>query len=147
MRAAIASLLVMWASFAHAQPTPFDMSPEKPAVAAPTLEPTVVPEKPAPVVKPAEPAFRRYLIPYPELILSGEYARQAWSIYLTPSEAGAKTTLHISYQNAIVVAPESSKLSISVNGVELMQIPIQSTDRSSDLVFNVSTRSFARGTK
>ncbi len=137
MRVALASLLVIWGSFAYAQSTPFDMSPEKPDVPAPALEPAVEPEKSAPVAKPAETAFRRYLIPYPELSLSGEYSRQAWSIYLTPSEAGAKTTLHISYQNAIVVAPESSKLSISVNGVELMQIPIQSPDRSSDLVFDV----------
>ncbi|MCO5734159.1 cellulose biosynthesis cyclic di-GMP-binding regulatory protein BcsB [Rhizobium sp. SSA_523] len=58
---------------------------------------------------------RRYLIPSESVALSGEYSRRAWSFYLTSEQAKASSSLHLAYQNAIVVAPEASTLSLFIN--------------------------------
>lgn len=151
---------------ANAQVSPFDMSPERstlPAAPAPhqPTSPPAAPDGPAairpalpfessppPVVAepPAQPApaataatepARRYLIPFSELVLPGEYARRSWSIYLTPEQAAAKATLNLGYQNAIIVAPEISHLRLTINGTRLVDAPIASPDNPSGLAAEV----------
>ncbi|KIQ03996.1 cytochrome C biogenesis protein CcmF [Agrobacterium tumefaciens] len=151
----LAALLASISGVALAQSTPFDMSPEKPQ--APTPSPVtpprpapvapvapVVPAVPrpaevtAPVLTPAKPAAlpatagtddrRRYILPFPELGLSGEMDQRQWTLYLTPEQAKAAVSLNIGYQNAIVVAPESSNLQVSVNNVALDRKSVSSPD-------------------
>ena len=137
---------------AHAQPAPFDMSPERPAAPAPapqlprpsrveprpqaTLQaPAVTPpadatapdNRPAPPLRPEQaqtteappaalsPSPRRYIIPSESVALAGEYSRSAWSVYLTAEQAEAGRSVALAYQNAIVVAPEASSFSLSIN--------------------------------
>ena len=152
---------------AAAQVNPFDMSPERPANPAPSLQAppaqetpspanpaataapppaeestpaadAPVPELPAPQVaaQPAEPA-RRYLLPFQHFVLSGEYGRRAWSIYLTPEQAAAKATLNLGYQNAIVIAPEISRLRVSINGTRLVDTAIASPNNSAGLTAEI----------
>lgn len=118
--------------------------PLPPAVIRPALpfEPTVPsiaaepPVRSSPVETFAEPV-RRYLLPFSELVLPGEYARRSWSVYLTPEQAAAKATLNLGYQNAIVVAPEISHLRLTINGTQLVDTPIASPDNPSGLAAEV----------
>jgi len=136
-----------------AQVQPFDMSSERPAEAAPTSPVPSQPELAQPPAVPAmvtqEPAVptatqpsaassvepgRRYLIPFAEFVLPGEYARRSWSVYLTPEQAASPARLNLGYQNAIVIAPEVSRLRLTVNGTNLLDSPIASPDSPSGLV-------------
>ncbi|TPN81821.1 cellulose biosynthesis cyclic di-GMP-binding regulatory protein BcsB [Mesorhizobium sp. CU2] len=162
MRSACLLLLLLAASPAVAQ-TPFDMSGDKPAVAPvpqsatpPSMQsgtpPAVTPpvsstplgatlpaaSNPAPVepTAAAEPS-RRYLVPFTELVLAGEYAQRSWSVFLTPEQAAAASELHLGYQNAIVVAPESSRMAVSINGIAVVDEPIAASDNPADIVATV----------
>ncbi|SMH52560.1 cellulose biosynthesis cyclic di-GMP-binding regulatory protein BcsB [Mesorhizobium australicum] len=133
--ALVAVLMLAWACGAYAQEnTPFDMSPERPAQSEPADDPAVPPdEEAAPVpVEPAPPAtparFRRFLLPDSKLTLAGEQARRTWAIYLSPRQAASPATLTFGYQNAVVVAPESSELSVIVNGTAIHQEQVAAPD-------------------
>lgn len=120
--------LLMAAHCGYAQNLPFDMSPERPAQEMPPA----IPDQPAdgsddagaaqnaPVIVPAQ-NFRRFVLPGGDLSLSGEIAERAWSIYLTPEQAASAATFNIGYQNSILVAPEASRLSVSINDVALSE--------------------------
>jgi len=159
MKRAIASLCIALAAAVPAagQIAPFDMSPERSEQSVqPVPQPTVPPAAPdaspaaptprAPVpaaepspAGPSTPAptatgpSRRYLVPFPQLILAGEYARRSWSIYLTQEQATAKATLNLAYQNAVVVAPEISHLRVTINGAQVLEAPIASPNAPSRL--------------
>lgn len=142
----VAALLTAITSVAFAQSAPFDMSPEKPASPPPAARP--VPVAPAlprpatgmtvPAVTPAKPPVlpiannqddrRRYILPFVEMGLSGEIDQRQWTLYLTPEQAKSAVSLNIGYQNAIVVAPESSNLEVSVNNVALDRKSVSSPD-------------------
>lgn len=68
----------------------------------------------------------RYLIPVDKLVFSGEVAERAWSVYLTREQASSGASLNLGYQNAIMVAPETSRLRFLINGTALADLPIQS---------------------
>lgn len=168
MRSAWLLLLLLSASSAAAQ-TPFDMSGDGPAVAPapqpvapPSMQPAAPPAVTAPVSSaplgatppaasspaPAEPAVqqavaspsRRYLVPFTELVLAGEYAQRSWSVFLTPEQAAAASELHLGYQNAIVVAPESSRMAVSINGIAVVDEPIAGADNAAAIVATVPPR-------
>ena len=129
---------------AVAQSSPFDMSDERPE------DPAPVPQQPAapPIAAPSAPQpsapveearpFQRFVAPFERLTLSGETARRAWSIYLTPEQAAAGNRLSIGYQNAIFVAPEASRLRVSINGAMLVDEAIASPDTVSDLASDIA---------
>lgn len=149
-----------------AQPAPFDMSgerpPEPPApppLAFPDLSRPSIPQGqtstpqrqvPAPFDTAPRSAAdaqksgpqeqetsRRYLIPASDLSLAGEYDRRSWSIYLTEEQAALPAKLNLEYQNAIVVAPEASFLTISINEREIAHQRISSPNGTSKLAFEV----------
>lgn len=139
-----------------AQATPFDMSPERQSgaetaaphptqglplfpeggtVAEPPTgqEPGASPSDGAPPVAslaPGVPASdaeqNRYLIPFEKLVFPGEISERTWSVYLTPEQAASAASFNLGYQNAIIVAPETSRLRVVVNGATLADLPIQS---------------------
>lgn len=132
------------------QPTPPPPPARPPASAPPQQEaPARPPAAVAPPAqpRPAQPATatatspvaapsglddnRRYILPFPELSLSGEIDQRQWTIYLTPEQAQAATALNIGYQNAIVVAPESSSIEATINNVPLERKSIASPDAES----------------
>jgi hypothetical protein len=136
--APLLAILLATALTNAAPAAPFDMSGDRPAGSA---DQPVLPEEPAIVVAPkveAKPAQKqRFLIPFQTLKLDGEFATKTWSIVLTPAEAASARKFNYGYRNAIVVAPESSKLSIYVNDTLVVEEPVQSPtgtlERSVDL--------------
>lgn len=119
--------------------TPFDMSTERveenlPATVSPVSPPATV--SPLPTQQAAE-TRRRYLVPEKELRLDGEVERRAWSIYLTPEQAAAPARLHIGYRNSILVAPEASRLTVTVNGVAIFQEPISAPGEVSEQIAEI----------
>lgn len=71
---------------------------------------------------------KRFILPFKSLSLSGETERKQWTISLTPEQAQTATSLRIGYQNSIVVAPESSSLTVRINNTTLPSSPISSPD-------------------
>ena len=102
----------------------------------------VIPAQSVPVIKqatatPAAAEFRRYVVPFADLRLEGEYDRKSWSIYLTPEQAAAPAKFNFAYQNAVVVAPEASQLTIFLNNRAIGQQQIGSPDNASAISFDV----------
>lgn len=97
-----------------------DMRVEQPA---PTrVQPAPVPEQPAPPQR-----TERFLLPGNAFRLTGEESRDGLVVYLTEAQAAAPARLQLSYVNAVVVAPEASRLSVRVNGTEVTSNPISSS--------------------
>ncbi|MDL2408664.1 cellulose biosynthesis cyclic di-GMP-binding regulatory protein BcsB [Rhizobium calliandrae] len=99
----------------------------------------VVPARNNPMVTavPATPEFQRYVVPFADFRLEGEYDRRSWSIYLTPEQAAAPAKFHFAYQNAVVVAPEASQLTILLNNRAIGQQQIGSPDNASAISFDI----------
>ncbi|CDN57913.1 CelB protein (plasmid) [Neorhizobium galegae bv. officinalis bv. officinalis str. HAMBI 1141] len=142
------SIFVIWLAATGpvlAQAAPFDMGPERPSVPvapAPQL-PELLPRGPAaqpapnndrrsdttPSAQPPERQNRRYILPVPELALTGELDRRSWSIYLTEQQVSGPISLAFSFRNAIVVAPEASRLTVLLNGRQVADEAISAADR------------------
>lgn len=129
MRLAAAALVLLASITCAVAQTPFDMSPERPAEmppaeAAPPAAPGAAP--PATPAPAAPATFRRYLLPSDPMVLEGEIASRSWAIYLTDAEAASPIRLQLAYQNAIVIAPEASRLSVAINGAAVIDESISS---------------------
>jgi hypothetical protein len=109
--------------------TPNERDPRQPAGGAATPAPTGTQASAASEI--ADPS-RRYLVPSPNLRLGGEIEQRSWTVVLTADEAAAGAKLHFAYQNAVVVAPEASSLTITVNDVPVYAEKIASSDQPSD---------------
>ncbi|MBE7184133.1 MAG: cellulose biosynthesis cyclic di-GMP-binding regulatory protein BcsB [Methylobacterium mesophilicum] len=88
---------------------------------------------------------RRYLLPFDDFTLSGEDSRRTWSVYLTPVQAASETRLRLAYQNAVVVAPEASRLGFTVNGQKVVDEPIASSSSVKDMAFALPSNSLKPG--
>lgn len=128
--AVILGALLWWAGALHAQQAPFDMTPERPA--AEPAEPARPDEPPA---EPAPPAadIRRLLLPAGTLLLSGENATRRWALHLTAAQAASPARLNLAYRNAVVVAPEGSRLQVMLNDVIVLDAPVRSADGFADI--------------
>ncbi|ACP22988.1 cellulose synthase protein (plasmid) [Sinorhizobium fredii NGR234] len=148
MNRVLAILMVFLAgSPAAAQPSPFDMSDERPAKQrpAPPVEKapplrgavpgSISTEAAAP--PPAAQPFRRFILPFPTLSLAGEADERVWSIYLTPAQAEAGRKITFAYQNAIVVAPEASVLSVLVNDKVVGEGEVQAADEPQERSYDI----------
>lgn len=96
--------------------------------------------QPTAQVKPAidtAAGLRRYVIPFDKMRLEGETDRKSWSIYLTPEQAAAPAKFTFAYQNAVVIAPETSQLTILVNDRAVHQQQVGSSDNESDVSFDI----------
>lgn len=107
-----------------------------PQVVTPSA-PAPTPQQTTPKVQQATPAFHRYVVPDTKLRLEGENDRKSWSIYLTPEQAAAPAKFNFSYQNAVVVAPEASQLTVLLNDRVVHQQQIGSSDNPSDVSFDI----------
>lgn len=124
-----------------AQPAPFDMTGERPIEdQAPAPKQQEQPSRNGPAdgiegekiqLAPVKDAasYRRHIVPFASLSLTGEVDERAWSVYLTPAQAAAGGDLIFEYQNAVVIAPESSVLSVFVNGKLVGEGPVQAGEK------------------
>ncbi|RDL48247.1 hypothetical protein BLJAPNOD_04522 [Ensifer sp. M14] len=136
--AALLVVLLAATTQTFAQSNPFDMSGERPATEPPVDMPKQEEGGGQPASQPDAGAdtlgggerddFRRYIVPFDALSLSGEVDERTWSMYLTPAQAQSPATLNFGYQNAIVIAPEVSSLSVFVNGELVGEGPIKASD-------------------
>ncbi|KAA3511540.1 cellulose biosynthesis cyclic di-GMP-binding regulatory protein BcsB [Agrobacterium rosae] len=163
----LTAFLASVSTAAFAQSTPFDMSPERPAVAPQPIRPPPVAPPPPQIqpparvapVSPAAPGAsaplnaspavptrlaagspddrRRYILPFSDLSLSGETDQRQWTLHLTQDQAKSAVSLNIGYQNAIVVAPESSNLEVSVNNVPLERKSVSSPDAEGNVTMTI----------
>jgi cellulose synthase operon protein B len=131
-------------------PAPAPVVPQVTQQGAPAIVPSSPAQTTAPRIQPAAAKraadFRRYVIPSNEFGLSGEIDRRNWSIYLTPQQAAAPVKFNLAYQNAVIVAPESSKLSVYVNNRLVGTTPIRSPDNTSELSFDIPAKLLQPGT-
>lgn len=131
-------------AFAQGQASkPFDMTPEGGSIPQP-VTPAPTPAIPLPDAPTAAPVttqelrtWLRYVVPSDALALVGEHYQRSWNIALTAQEANAPARLNVGYQSAILVAPESSYFSISLNNVEVLQHQVQSTGQMSEIVADI----------
>ena len=138
MRLVLATLLTaLGLAAASAQPAPFDMTPERPAVedAAPLPDMSEDDPRPAPAEEPQKPVLqeatppsevRRYLLPDGNIQLFGESSMRSWAVNLTAVQAAAPARLLLRYRNAVVVAPEASRLQVLFNDVVVIDESTQS---------------------
>ncbi|MFC3074805.1 cellulose biosynthesis cyclic di-GMP-binding regulatory protein BcsB [Shinella pollutisoli] len=80
---------------------------------------------------------RHYIIPARSLLLEGETASRSFPVYLTQHQATAAQSIGLGYSNAIVVAPEASKLTVLVNGTVVGDLPVRSPDGVTDIRFDL----------
>lgn len=124
-------------SSSYGQPMPFDMSEE---LRAP--EPRTMPLGLSPngaLLSEADSGSeraRRHFLPRGEQRLAGEMATRSWTVSLGPG-ATEKAHLHLGYQNSVMVAPEVSRLKVTVNGTVLGESPIRSPDGVTDMVLPI----------
>lgn len=117
------ALLVTSAQVQAQQAPSFDMTPEAGLLVPSVPEATAT--QSAPVI--AKPDLIRYLLPAGNIRLAGEVDRRNYQIFLTAAQAGSKASLNLGYVNALVVAPESSRLRVQINGTTVMLNPVASS--------------------
>jgi hypothetical protein len=111
-------MLIAMSGTAYAQTAHFDMSPEAQLAPAAQAASEPAPETSAPVV--ALPDLTRHLLPAGTVRLTGENDSRNYQIYLTAAQAAAPAKLQLGYINALVVAPESSRIRAEINGVTII---------------------------
>lgn len=90
---------------------------------------TDVPESAEARGEPADPRIKRYLVETADApALSGELARQSFTLNVSEDQAESPATLNFGYQNAVVIAPESSTLTVFVNGERVAEEAIASSN-------------------
>ena len=120
MRGAFVFLALALATEAGAQALPFDMGPERVGLPARAkVERLTLRPRQAEAVQ-----ARRYLLSLSEPRLMGETATRSWSVYLTAAEAAA-ATLNLGFTSSIFVAPEASRLRLSINGTPVIDTAIR----------------------
>jgi hypothetical protein len=127
MRLAALLVALLLAGPIPAFSAPFDMSGEraKDGVVEPDKKLEASPIA-MPGVEPVVPVKLSYLVPFPKLTLDGEIASRTWTVYLTPGQAASALKLNYGYRNAILIAPETSKISVYVNDTLVSEHPVQS---------------------
>lgn len=119
--------------------------PPQPVPPAPAPATTVTPPggpilpKSAAAIQGKQADNRRFIVPAADFGLDGELDKRSWSIYLTPAQAAAPAKLNLAYQNAVVVAPEASKLSILINNRVVGSTQIRSAEQAEELNFDIPT--------
>ncbi|MBS9477792.1 cellulose biosynthesis cyclic di-GMP-binding regulatory protein BcsB [Ancylobacter radicis] len=103
---------------------PFQMRPGQAAPATATRAPVVA-------ASTAPPKPDRFIIPQSRMIFAGEAAARAWTINLTQEEASRQANFLLSYINAVVVMPETSRIRVTINGQAIIETPIASSQEPS----------------
>lgn len=141
--------LVFSCSVVVAQTPTFDMAPERKEL---TPDPSRIPEASGISVETdevgeaeAQPVPIRYLMEEPTLRLQGETAVREWSIGLTPAQAASPAEFVFTYSNSIVVAPESSLLSVEINGTTLLEESPRGAEREQRRVVKVPSGTLVSG--
>lgn len=107
------------AAGASQAPIPFDL----PAGSAQPTAQAVSPD--------AARYINRYLLPRPDVRLTGEADSIGLPIYLTQAEAAQQARISIGFINSVVVMPEVSRLTVWINGKRTIEVPVEAVDEPS----------------
>lgn len=105
-------------------PTP---APAAPAAARPASGPPALAAQAMP--SPVAVAVDRPILSAPDISLAGENASVTESVYLTAAEADRPATLSIGMLSSVVVMPEASTVTATINGQPVLSEPITSAGR------------------
>jgi hypothetical protein len=119
----------------QAGPGHFDMTPEADLVQQVPVDASELVSETAPIVR--APDHMRYILPEGNTRLAGETDKRNYQIYLTAAQASSEATMTLGYVNALVVAPESSRLRVQVNGSTVLLNPVASSAGISRLAVQV----------
>ena len=116
---------------------PFQMRSGEPAAQPPAAPPAVTAAPPSVRQAPATPsaaapstvAVDRPILSAPDISLAGETASVTETVYLSATEAARPATLSVGMLSAVVVMPEASRLTVTINGEPVMAEPITSAGR------------------
>lgn len=112
------------------RPAPFQMRSGEPSTAPLQPPPSAVaPLATAPTPVPVAAAVDRPILSAPDINLAGENASVTETVYLSTAEAARPATLSIGMLSAVVVMPEASRLTVTINGEPVMAEPITSAGR------------------
>lgn len=81
--------------------------------------------------------MERPVLPFETMRLEGETDARAWTFHLSQDEAASGANFSLGYQNAVVVMPEASRLRISINGENVIDTPISSSEAVKRVTANV----------
>jgi hypothetical protein len=102
-----------------------------PAVTAPAAPaPPVAARPPAATAPVTAAAVDRPILSSPDVNLAGENASVTETVYLSAAEAGRAATLSVGMISSVVVMPEASTVTVSVNGQPVLAEPITSAGRA-----------------
>ena len=77
-------------------------------------------------------AIDRYIIPEGMIRFDGEMGRRSWGVYLTPEQAAREATLAIAHNSSIFVAPEASRLRVSINDRTVLEETLAASENGSE---------------
>lgn len=109
---------------------PFQMGPAGRAPAG-AAAPAPTPARPTATGATARASvvrIERPVLPFETVRLEGETDARSWTFHLSQDEAASGASFSVGYQNAVVVMPEASRLRISINGENVIDTPIASSD-------------------
>jgi len=138
-------------------PAPFDMGIERlalppgmvtqpPAATTPGPATTVVPGAgelrggavtEVPVIALAPATFDRPIVPFRNFRLAGEIDGRSWTTFLTAAQANSPATLHLAFRNALLVAPEASRLRLLINDRLVIETPVANSDDPADFAIDL----------
>ncbi|WP_417580876.1 cellulose biosynthesis cyclic di-GMP-binding regulatory protein BcsB [Pelagibacterium sp.] len=147
MRPLLASCLAAFVATPAFSQVPFDMSPElnlqvmpsEPEVAPPTSIGPVAPTPDIPT------GLNRRILLQTGIRFEGEIGTRAFDFYLTAAQAAAPANLDMSVLNSIVVAPEYSEFTVTLNGTDLGTMPIAYAIGPADIRLSVPEGVLASG--
>ena len=160
-----AGVLLLLSGMPSLAASPFDMSPERdgappteqPAsTAAPEGGPAVPTEGPGttPAGAPATPprdayasasTIGRYIVPGGHLRFEGEMGERSWGITLTAEQAAHAATLTVATNSSIYVAPEDSRLRVSVNERQVVDVPLAAHENATAVSATLAPDTFKPG--
>ncbi len=86
---------------------------------------------------PSSATHVRPIVPFADLTLSGEADTRSWAVYLSAAEVNSPAVLHLSFINALLVAPELSTIRVFVNDYPVIAQAIGSADSPSHFVADI----------
>jgi len=121
------SAVALLAATGFVTAAPFDMTPEADLriVEPTTPEDIAIVEVATP---PAEPDSTLRFLQAASVRLEGEIDSNVYEVYVTPEQAAVPAKLQLSYVNALVVAPETSRLRIRINRENVLSVPVSASE-------------------
>lgn len=75
----------------------------------------------------------RYIVPGGAIRFDGEMGRRSWGLYLTADQAPREATLSVALNSSIFVAPEASRLRVSINDRTVLEESLAARENGAEV--------------